>query len=327
MGSAALAAAPAAPESYADRKGYDPGFLGKGSLAVQLPRLSKALTGQAARLTVPQGANSTVLHYRNYSAVVHAKRRLAIYSAANVDFAGRYDMGRPPDVWKVDPRIPEDQQLGGDYYVANQFDRGHLTRREDLEFGSTRDIALASAADTCHWTNCTPQHRFFNQNKELWQGLERHLLEDGVKRDRFKAQIITGPVLDASDPVWKKFPTVQYPVKFWKVVAAVRADGQLMSSAYLLDQSDVIARYGIEGLAGPLTPFKTFQVPVAEVERITGLTFWSGPASKPVSLSTYDPLAGKKPAAVANVEQGSIADAPDRGYVRLHSCADLVLST
>jgi len=34
-----------------------------------------------------------------------------------------------------------------------------------MVYRPTRPLALASAADTCHWFNCTPQHAKFNENK------------------------------------------------------------------------------------------------------------------------------------------------------------------
>ncbi|MCV2354025.1 DNA/RNA non-specific endonuclease [Paucibacter sp. B2R-40] len=217
---------------------------------------------------------------------------MALYSAANVDFGGRYDMRRPPDVWRLDPRIAADAQLTSFYYANNQFDRGHLTRREDMEYGATRMQALVSAADTCHWTNCTPQHAQFNQNKQLWQGIERHLLEGAVELQSFRAQVITGPIFDAGDPSWSKYPEIQYPVKFWKVVAALTDAGRLFATANILDQSAVIEKLGIEKAREvPFGVFKTFQVPISEVERLTQLTFNGGPLKKPFSLTTVDPLA------------------------------------
>jgi endonuclease G, mitochondrial len=277
---------------YADRAGYDPAFLGKDH-AVQLPKLGAAAETDAAPLLKPANGNKHVLKYHNYSLVMHEKRRLAMYSAANVDFSGRFDMSRPADVWRMDPRIRADAQISNFYYRDNKFDRGHLTRREDLEYGRSRKDALVSAADTCHYTNCTPQHARFNQSKKLWQGIERHVLEGAIERDQFRAQVLTGPILAEDDPTWDRYPDIQYPVRFWKVVAAVNSKGKLFATAYILDQTAVIDQHGIEAAREvPFGPYKTFQVPISEVERETGMTFWSGPADRPVSLSKADPLAG-----------------------------------
>ena len=311
--------------TYVDRKGFNVDFLGTGANRINFPKLSPALEHAAAKLIKPQSANDHILHYHNFSVVMHAKRRLAIYSAANVSFGGRFEMSRPADVWREDPRIAQDVQITNFYYKGNQFDRGHLTRREDLEFGPTALNALQSAADTCHWTNCTPQHKQFNQNKQLWQGIERHILEDAIVNDRFNAQVITGPILEEDDPVYEKFPKIQYPARFWKVVAALTAQNKLFATAYILDQTDVIAQFGLkEAAAIPFTAFKTFQVKIAEVERLTGLIFSAGDGANLTSLSEFDPLAK----AVARrrrprpgrpgFEEAAVAGAPE-GYLLLDS--------
>jgi endonuclease G len=276
---------------YTTRQGYDPDFLGNGAKRIGLPKLDASLQAGAVPLLAPLKGH--VLKYHNYSVVMHKKRRFAIYSAANVTFAHRFDMSRPPDVWRRDPRILAEHQIENFYYASNQFDRGHLTRREDLEFGATPKEALGSAGDTCHWTNCTPQHAQFNQNKEIWQGIERHVLENSIVNGEFNAQIITGPVFDEGDPEYKK---IKYPLRYWKVVAALDVNGKLFATAYVASQEEVIDQFGIEVTEVPFSPFKTFQTKIAEIERIAGLTFVCGPQDAGF-LRTFDPLekAGAKP--------------------------------
>lgn len=310
---------------YDDRGGFDTKFL-SATHEVDLPTLSPALRAVAEPLIADKTRN--VLDYHNYSLVQHGTRRFAIYTAANVDCSSRWDMARPTDTWRIDPRIRQEAQIGEFYYRANNFDRGHLTRREDLEFGKTFRQALVSAADTCHFTNCTPQHSRFNQNKELWQGIERHLLEDAIFEDQFRAQVFTGPILEEDDPVYEKYPKIQYPVRFWKVVAAVNADKKLFATAYILDQAEVIDRYGIE--AAPEVPFreyKTFQVPIAEVERLTGLSFTAN--GNKDALSKFDPLATRKPRRsrrVSPFEAAGLAEDFPSGYVVLDDLSAIVKS-
>jgi endonuclease G len=277
--------------NYGDRKGFDPAFLwpGKADAQVLLPSLSPDLAKKAATLTGKP--TEVVLRYRHFSLVVHKVRRFAIYSAANVDFKGRYDLARPQDVWRLDPRISPDLQVSDSFYSGNAFDRGHLTRREDQEFGSSPSQAIASAADTCHWTNCTPQHARFNEGSQLWQGLERHILEEAVDADHFRAQVITGPVFDSHDPVLSGFEAIPYPLRYWKVVAAINRAGKLFATAYVLDQSDTIAQFGLRGAPDvPFTPFKTYQTTIASIERLTQLTFAGTRGSSRMSLSAFDPL-------------------------------------
>jgi endonuclease G len=326
--SAARAAKFDAPfdDDYAKRKGYQADFLGPGARSVSLPALSDALAAEAAPLIKPVAGNQHVLHYHNFSVVMHAARRLAIYSAANVSFAQRYDMNRPQDVWRRDPRILSKYQVEGWYYAANQFDRGHLTRREDLEFGASPSIALQSAADTCHWTNCTPQHARFNQNKVIWQGIERYILEESIYNGHVNAQIFTGPVLDPGDPEYKK---IQYPLQFWKVVAALDSDGNLFATAYLASQEEVIAQYGIEITEVPFGAYKTFQTSVAEIERLTGLKFHCGANGRKalaecVPLSVR-PATGRRPRRPAEGRESTVAAALPPNYFEIADLDDIQL--
>jgi endonuclease G, mitochondrial len=281
---------------YSKRKGFQEAFLDTKKL-IHLPELSNALKKVASPLLEPFGTNKNILHYLNYSIVMNAKRRFAIYTAANVRADQRFDLNRPADVWRIDPRIDLEHQVSDFYYKRNQFDRGHLTRREDLEFGKSISEALSSAGDTCHWTNCTPQHAKFNQNKELWQGIERHLLEGAIKTNFYNTQVFTGPLFSEDDPVYDSFPEIQYPVRYWKVVTTLKQDKTVFATAYLLDQSEVIAEYGIDESTEeiPFEAYKTFQVKISEIERLTGLKFGSTIDGKKHDLSDFDPLETSEP--------------------------------
>lgn len=328
--------------TYSNRKGFLPGFLADRaspdpSLVTPLPVLADPSV--AAPLLDGSGH---ILHYHGMSVVMHKTRRFAVYSAANVDFANRFEMGRPPDRWLTDPRISAKHQIGEFYYRSNKFDRGHLTRREDMEYGQSnvpprdsRLLALEYAADTCHFTNCVPQHSRFNQSRELWQGLERHLLEDAIKSNSFRAQIFTGPILEEDDPVYSRFPEIQYPVRFWKIaVASTEVEGkqQLFAAGFIMDQSEVIAKYGIEATV-PFEPYKTYQVKIEEIEQQTGLIFGAF-EDETGYLRDFDPLANpeKRSRALRRRQQRLDAQesmatggaSPPKGYVPLTRAQDLV---
>jgi endonuclease G, mitochondrial len=304
--------------NYQNRKGYDPDFLGAKN-RIAFPKLSAGLESEVTKLIEPQNGNEYILHYNNYSTVMNRKRRFAIYSAANISFNNRFDMGRPRDIWRLDPRIPKESQIGEFYYARNNFDRGHLTRREDLEFGQTAQIALASAGDTCHFTNCTPQHSGFNQNKQIWQGIERHVLEDAIISGQYNAQIFTGPILDDGDPEYKN---IQYPVQYWKIAAALNTNGKLFATAYLASQADVISRLGIEADV-PFTPYKTFQVKISEIERLTGLAFVYGKDEK--SLSECDPLeTAKLRRQRFSPNESTLMNLLSTGYIELTELDDII---
>ncbi|WP_395740587.1 DNA/RNA non-specific endonuclease [Prosthecobacter sp.] len=296
-------------DDYDKRAGFDVDFLSKGleksvkvaakdksKYRVNLPKMTAGMAASAVKLLEPEGTKEVVLNYQGMSLVMHAKRRFAIYSAANVDFAGRWALSSKR-VWKYDPRIPIDAQVGPEGYEHNLFDKGHLTRQEDMEYGVAMKDAMQSAADTCHWTNCTLQHAKFNETQEWWQGLEKHVLENSVEEDAkgFRAQIITGPVFSDKDPVFPILPGIQVPMKFWKVAVAVTSSGKLFAVAYLVDQTPVIKQFGVTEAAGetPFEPYKLFQLPISELEDMIHLKFTYGPNAKP--LSECDPLKNGTP--------------------------------
>lgn len=291
--------------TYKDRKGFRPNLLGTGAKSVNLPILNADLKAAAAKLLPPAADTDYELKYHNLTIVMHAKRRLAIYTASSVRGDQRYNLDRSnysdESDWRRDPRIPAKAQLENFYYKKNRFDRGHLSRNEDMEFGPTATKAIQSALDTFHYTNIAPQHDAFNRANlhrgddpsgldiALWGQLEKHILEQSITAEEFAAQIFAGPILDEGDPIMDAQPDIPYPVRFWKVLAALDSNNKLFATAFLLDQSDVIGRFGLDE-AVPIGAFKTYQVRIAEIERLTGLTFTS---SEKTSLSKADPLASR----------------------------------
>ncbi|RJK94355.1 DNA/RNA non-specific endonuclease [Vallicoccus soli] len=246
------------------RGGYDPAFLG-----VDVP------------LPVPtDGAGLVELAYEHFTVLLRPDRRLAAATAVGIDGASLRDVPRGDD-WRLDPRVPAEHQADDALYRRNDLDRGHLVRRRDPVWGEEA-VARRANADTFHFTNAAPQHAGFNQSKELWVGLEDHLLEHAAAYDR-RLVVLTGPVLAPDDPVHRG---VGVPLRFWKVAAALDGEGALTSTAYVLDQSPLVEdlpralRAAQErGDPPPLGPFRTFQVPVAQVAALTALDLGPLPAA------------------------------------------------
>ncbi|MBC8025777.1 MAG: DNA/RNA non-specific endonuclease, partial [Steroidobacteraceae bacterium] len=188
----------AAPSpDYDARSGYKPTFI--SGLTVPLPRLTDAISGDAAPNL--QGDDDEIeLKYHHFSVVMNRKRRLAFFTASNIDGKKAKKVDRdtglvspllPKDVgheslggeaaeasetWYVDPRIDEAEQTDQSVFskqnvagfptnsggrLARMLQRGHLVRRMDPAWG-TDSQALDADADTFHFTNCTPQLGFFN---------------------------------------------------------------------------------------------------------------------------------------------------------------------
>jgi|tagenome__1003787_1003787.scaffolds.fasta_scaffold20989501_8 endonuclease G len=265
---------------YTSRTGYDPEFLGVGEHAVPLPTLPADLEAIAAVNTGATAEPRYLLPYHHFTIALNRARRLAFFTAVNIDGALAHPEKRERDHWFVDPRVPESDQTTGDLYEHNDLDLGHLVRRLDPTWGASEEEARLANDDTFHYTNCTPQHKDFNRNKTRWAGIEDYILNH-AENLRFRVCVFSGPVLANDDDVYRD---LQLPRQFWKVVAMVKRDGLLSTTAYLLSQESLI-----HGLRGPAPSafsygaYRTYQVPVTHVEELTELSLGTLPAADPLA--------------------------------------------
>jgi endonuclease G, mitochondrial len=264
---------------YSGRLGYNPEFLGKGSLRVDLPKLPKKLAKSAALVTAPAPAALPFeLKYHHYSAVMHSTRHLAIFTAVNIEGDRDQHLTRESDKWIRDPRIDPLSQIGNEFYKHTPFDRGHLVRRIDPAWGSNPQLAKVANDDTYHFTNCAPQHRDYNRGLELWRGLEDFLIERALEGAR-RITVFTGPLFDrdgnlnvAEDP---DYAGVLVPRWYWKVAVLVRPGGTLGALGFLVSQSKLVDRAvaDLQEQEAAVDVAATFQVPVARIVELTGLDF------------------------------------------------------
>ncbi|BDZ63982.1 DNA/RNA non-specific endonuclease [Agromyces mangrovi Wang et al. 2018] len=237
--------------------GYDEGFLGT---AVPLPHVTDAPPGR-----------HVVLDSTHFSVLLDTVRRFAAVTGVNVDGSLLLDLPRDDD-WRLDDRVPASAQAGPEVYLRNDLDRGHLVRRRDPVWGAP-EVAAQANADTFTYPNAAPQASGFNQSRELWLGLEDHVLAFAEATDA-RISVFTAPVLRRTDPEYRG---IRVPLSFWKVVAWVSGEA-LVSAAFLLDQTpqlnadELARRMGLVGdVVPPLGPFRTFQVPVADVAAVAGV--------------------------------------------------------
>lgn len=226
--------------------GYDPEFL-------------------TTPLPLPRPANTVrTLDYPRFTVLLDPSRRLAAVTGVNIDGSTLRDLPRAGE-WRLDPRIDDDEQVGSAVYARNDLDRGHLVRRRDPGWGDVDDARAAMEA-TFFYPNAAPQAAGFNQSKELWLGLEDHVLEYAESTDQ-RVSVFTAPVLGQDDPPYRG---IRIPLRFWKI-AVWRAAGSLAAAGFILDQTDLVdTRDGLLA-APPLGAFRTFQVPVAEIEALSGV--------------------------------------------------------
>lgn len=288
--------------NYAERKGYDPMFLG-GGLKVPLPKVTANAPGTPLKIN----RSNTQLKYWNYSVVMNADRGLAYFSAANIR-PKHPESSQSGNAFIRDSRvdeIDEAAQIGQSFYKkqaafeaedrsTNPFDQGHLSRREDLQWGQNLKTAKRNGDDSFHYTNCAPQHFLFNQNRKasgIWYRLEVAAVNELSVGENLC--VINGPIFDApkcvpgpdgrlqlnlrgqrrKDP---KFGGFAIPKMFFKVIA-YNDEGNLRAKAFVVTQEellDTIERLHIDEAVG-LTEeeIRLYQVTIPDLQSLTGLNF------------------------------------------------------
>ncbi|MEJ7606324.1 MAG: DNA/RNA non-specific endonuclease, partial [Bryobacteraceae bacterium] len=173
---------------YSSRRGYSSRFL--PGFPVPMPQLDGQQRSQAARVRgIGESENPFELKYEHFSVMLNAERRMAIFSICNIDGSKRIHVNRDTgqavsepeatETWATDPRVPEETQLSDAFYarlrrdlrISDFFARGHLTRREDPNWG-TAPAAERANNDTYHHPNACPQvNNAFNASQKAWQGI------------------------------------------------------------------------------------------------------------------------------------------------------------
>jgi endonuclease G len=288
-------------DNYDERDGYRPDFL--GGPVVPLPRVTGGKFGTALKVS----GNRSELKYWNYSVVMNADRGLAFFSAANIvpaERKGKQDGNLFIRDKRVDA-VDRDAQIGSEFYkkqntfeadgrVTNPFDQGHLSRREDLQWGADAKEAKRNGDDSFHYTNCAPQHFAFNQNRKvsgLWNRLEVSAVEQLSSGERLI--IINGPVFNAPESkegpdgrlrlqlkgARKKDPTfggVAIPKLYFKLIA-YREDDALRAKAFVVSQEDMLDTvdrlHAVEASTLSDKELSLYQVRIKDLEELTGLKF------------------------------------------------------
>lgn len=236
--------------------GYDQNFLG---VAVPQPA------------PTPDQTSARVLAYTHFTVLLDPTRRLAVSTGVNIAGAELRDLDRDDD-WRLDPRVDAQEQAGADLYADNDLDRGHMVRRRDPVWGDPA-VAEQANSDTFVYPNAAPQACMFNQDRELWLGLEDHVLTYADTYDA-RLAVFTAPVLAPDDPVYRD---VQIPRLFWKIAAwsttpttggtrSLAAAGYVLDQTPQLDDIDLETRRALQaGDPPPLGPFRTYQVRISRL--------------------------------------------------------------
>ena len=255
-------------------KGYQSKFL-DGKFDIALPQPLPSIKKFIAKLS---GTDSIVLKYYNYSTIFHSVRMMPAISGINVDGDPnkRLDNSVRKDVWLRDSRLSFDIQLDDKYYKSSGFDRGHMSRREDANWGITAEEAKRNADLTCMFTNACPQVPKINQSsrKGLWGILEKVVLEKGAEAEQGKTakiSVFNGPVFKDDDPV---FRGIQVPMDFYKIVLWLTDKGDLKATAFKLSQTELVGDINFEELdLDQNTAFKAYQCTIKSLQAETNIDF------------------------------------------------------
>ncbi|WP_179258550.1 DNA/RNA non-specific endonuclease [Caballeronia sordidicola] len=235
-----------------DRAGYDPAFLGPD---VPLP----ALTDRGQQIAAPLQDGGYELRYDKFSIVMHKRRRLALFTASNIDWresSRLIDGNRPTrrqltglkdgdiEKWMIDWRLRDEHQLPDAFWTRDggTFDKGHLVRRDDVAYGPDLEVMQRGNGDTYHTTNCSPQIAAFNRSSrgvDNWGDLE-NMVQQQTRSE--KAVILSGPVLANDDPLFDgrgengASVVLRIPRRFWKVIVVLGQGWQPQSYGFILEQ-------------------------------------------------------------------------------------------
>jgi endonuclease G len=258
-------------QDYSSCKGYDENFMG---FKTPVPELGKQLRRKVAILT--DDPESFILKYYHFSVIQHTVRKMPVVSAVNIDAdpEKRKDHTARKDNWMRDNRIDMEVQLKNSFYSNSGFDKGHMSRREDANWGRTETESRLSANLTCMHTNACPQVPELNRSSSsgLWGQLEKLVLEKGVKKEEGKEAricVYNGPIFVSTDPVFKG---VQIPLRFYKVIVWLNEKGGKKTTAFILSQEDLVGDIQFEELQFD-QDFKEHQCSITYLENLTGMVF------------------------------------------------------
>ncbi|MCX6230356.1 MAG: DNA/RNA non-specific endonuclease [Bacteroidetes bacterium] len=266
--------------------GYDPTFLG---VEIPMPQPKKEIVNQIALLK----DKTNELTYFNYSVIFNALRKMPLISAINSvgDASKRLDNSKRKDDWLRDKRIDIECQLTDKFYANSKFDKGHMGRFEDANWGDTEKEALRNGIYTCFYTNACPQSPGINRmGDNLWGNLEKAILEKGIKKEKAQQARITvfnGPVFDEQKDRIRL--GVMVPMQFFKIVLWLNDDNKLRATAFKLtqeklvtdDQFDEAMLLGEEALdIDKLLKFKPYQCSIKLLSSLTKIDF--------SQIETYD---------------------------------------
>jgi len=278
-------------------KGYNSKFL--TGFDVSFPKLSAS---QKKDIAYNKETTKEELPFIYYSSIQSKSRRMPFFTAGNINRDAWIQSGRE-GTFTTDDRLEKEEQLSNTIYTKlnkkhteknKKVDKGHLVRREDVQWDAKKDEASAveAAKATFYYSNACPQHH--QLNNEIWKYLEDSVLRRGRSKKPLKAIVFTGPIFKSTDPMLV-FPSgvdyqIQCPIRFWKVIYYVNEEKELRCAAFMMSHKLLMEKDGhiekktavrgakfVEEKADiPFLMFEEnekYQVKLSLIEKETGLKF------------------------------------------------------
>lgn len=243
--------------------GFNPKFLGE-EFKIPFPKI----IGKTKEDALNDGE---IFNFINFSVVMNEKTKFAIYSVCNIDENKEVKISRTDD-WHFDQRIKEENQVGNEFYRNNPWDRGHLTRRKDVCWGTERQAREANYDSFCFANICLQDH---DLNTNTWNDFEDWILDELEGQNmKMKMSIFTGPINRDSDRIYcgegrGQSCGVRIPAGFWKVVIYVDSNNELCCLAFLVKQDE----FWYDETGKKLEKYKIYQVPLNLISELTEIEF------------------------------------------------------
>ncbi len=248
--------------------GFNENFL--TGIRLPLPTYSRDLEEELLKnvVSLRSGVYADYLYY-TLAMNCSKEKRSPIFVACNID-QNLYKKTKRKDNWRIDSRVGFENQLDNAYYKNNDWDRGHISRRNSAGWGTSVQEAQRGSDETFYYTNCCLQHKNYNQDE--WLALEDWVHELSLDEDG-KLSVFAGPVYGQNDRTVK--PSGQsialVPCAFWKIVCFRNKDsGKLDVRAFIMYQDEAaISRSDDKKKFNN----QIYQATVMEIEQTTGLIF------------------------------------------------------
>lgn len=259
---------------YSECEGYQAAFIGT-QFQVDIPRPLGNYSHEIARI---HNSNRYVLDYYKFSVIFNAVRKLPFISAINIDGDEdkRKDETERKDKWIRDTRIDLSTQLDKDWYYKSGFDKGHMSRREDANWGENAWEAKRNADLTCVYTNASPQVPELNRSNRngVWGKLEKTVLEYGAIKEQGRTgriSVFNGPIFKDTDPIYKG---VRVPMDYFKIIVWLNDNSKLRATAFTLSQEELVDNIRFEDIGiDKKLQYKEYQISLKELQDLTHLDF------------------------------------------------------